>query len=190
MASATTAAARRSSARETAMRVAAAPSPARCSARGAVRAALVQVGPHPIDRALGLGRDRAQPFWSPDAAGGRDLGRLPRRSPQGGLLGRRHRRGGRLRRPPAGLGDPVFDRLDADLAKALMSIPAVKGRDRRRLRRSGDVRAGAQRRHADARRRDLPVEQRRRPGRHLLRPGHRRPDRHQADELRAGSAAR
>lgn len=28
---------------------------------------------------------------------------------------------------PAGLGEPVFDRLDADLAKSLMSIPAVKG---------------------------------------------------------------
>jgi chorismate synthase len=28
---------------------------------------------------------------------------------------------------PAGVGEPVFDRLDADLAKALMSIPAVKG---------------------------------------------------------------
>jgi chorismate synthase len=28
---------------------------------------------------------------------------------------------------PAGLGDPVFDRLDADLSRALMSIPAVKG---------------------------------------------------------------
>ncbi len=28
---------------------------------------------------------------------------------------------------PAGLGEPVFDRLDADIAKALMSIPAVKG---------------------------------------------------------------
>jgi chorismate synthase len=28
---------------------------------------------------------------------------------------------------PAGLGEPVFDRLDADLAKALLSIPAVKG---------------------------------------------------------------
>ncbi|MFH1721016.1 MAG: chorismate synthase [Candidatus Altiarchaeota archaeon] len=27
---------------------------------------------------------------------------------------------------PAGLGEPVFDKLDADLAKALMSIPAVK----------------------------------------------------------------
>ncbi|MBR1778336.1 MAG: chorismate synthase [Alphaproteobacteria bacterium] len=28
---------------------------------------------------------------------------------------------------PAGLGEPVYDRLDADLAKALMSINAVKG---------------------------------------------------------------
>lgn len=28
---------------------------------------------------------------------------------------------------PAGWGEPVFDRLDADLAKALMSLPAVKG---------------------------------------------------------------
>ena len=28
---------------------------------------------------------------------------------------------------PAGLGDPVFDKLDADLAKALMSLPAAKG---------------------------------------------------------------
>jgi len=28
---------------------------------------------------------------------------------------------------PGGLGDPVFDKLDADLAKALMSIGAVKG---------------------------------------------------------------
>jgi len=30
-------------------------------------------------------------------------------------------------RVPVGLGEPVFDRLDADLAKALMSINAVKG---------------------------------------------------------------
>lgn len=28
---------------------------------------------------------------------------------------------------PVGLGEPVFDRLDADLAHALMSINAVKG---------------------------------------------------------------
>ena len=28
---------------------------------------------------------------------------------------------------PAGLGEPVYDKLDADLAKALISINAVKG---------------------------------------------------------------
>ncbi|MEI6033175.1 MAG: chorismate synthase [Verrucomicrobiae bacterium] len=28
---------------------------------------------------------------------------------------------------PAGLGEPVFDRLEADLAKAMMSLPATKG---------------------------------------------------------------
>jgi chorismate synthase len=30
---------------------------------------------------------------------------------------------------PAGLGDPVFDKLDADLAKAMMGIHAVKGQE-------------------------------------------------------------
>src|SRR5438093_13734051 len=28
---------------------------------------------------------------------------------------------------PPGLGEPVFDKLDADLAKAMLSIPATKG---------------------------------------------------------------
>ena len=52
---------------------------------------------------------------------------------------------------PVGFGAPVFDRLDADLAKALMSIPAVKGVEIGvGLRRRGDVGTGAQRRHADA----------------------------------------
>ena len=32
----------------------------------------------------------------------------------------------RVLNPPAGLGEPVFDKLDADIAKALMSIGAVK----------------------------------------------------------------
>ena len=33
----------------------------------------------------------------------------------------------RIRNTPVGLGAPVFDRLEADLAKAMMSIPATKG---------------------------------------------------------------
>jgi len=32
-----------------------------------------------------------------------------------------------LRRVPAGLGEPAFDRFEADLAKATMSLPATKG---------------------------------------------------------------
>ena len=34
---------------------------------------------------------------------------------------------GRISGCPAGLGEPVFDRLEADLAKAVLSIPACKG---------------------------------------------------------------
>jgi chorismate synthase len=33
----------------------------------------------------------------------------------------------RVRGVPVGLGEPVFDRLEADLAKAVMSLPASKG---------------------------------------------------------------
>ena len=33
----------------------------------------------------------------------------------------------RVRRVPVGLGAPVFDRLEADLAKAMLSLPATKG---------------------------------------------------------------
>jgi chorismate synthase len=33
----------------------------------------------------------------------------------------------RVRGVPAGLGAPVFDRLEADLAKAMLSLPATKG---------------------------------------------------------------
>ena len=33
----------------------------------------------------------------------------------------------RVRNAPAGLGEPVFDRLEADLAKAMLSLPATKG---------------------------------------------------------------
>lgn len=32
-----------------------------------------------------------------------------------------------VKNPPLALGDPAFDKLDADIAKALMSIPATKG---------------------------------------------------------------
>ena len=44
---------------------------------------------------------------------------------------------------PAGLGDPVFDKLEADLAKAMLSLPAAKGFE------SGDGYAGAGRRGSE-----------------------------------------
>jgi len=34
---------------------------------------------------------------------------------------------GTIKNVPAGLGEPVFDKLSADLGKAILSIPAVKG---------------------------------------------------------------
>ena len=46
--------------------------------------------------------------------------------PQGWRLGRRRGSRDRARRA-AGWGEPVFDKLEADLGKAMLSIPAVKG---------------------------------------------------------------
>jgi chorismate synthase len=118
----------RSSARETAMRVAAGAIARRVLGEDVrVRGALVQVGPHAIDRAC-WDWDEAErnPFWSPDASAAKRWAEFlddvrKNGSSAGGVVevvadG-----------TPAGLGAPVFDRLDADLAKALMSIPAVKG---------------------------------------------------------------
>ena len=34
---------------------------------------------------------------------------------------------GVIRGAPPGLGEPVFDKLEADLAKAMLSLPATKG---------------------------------------------------------------
>ena len=34
---------------------------------------------------------------------------------------------GVIRHAPPGLGEPVFDKLEADLAKAMLSLPATKG---------------------------------------------------------------
>jgi chorismate synthase len=118
----------RSSARETAMRVAAGAIARRVlGASITVRGALVQMGPHGIDRAAwDWAEVERNPFWCPDAAAaaewaeflddirkaGRSTGGIVEVVASG---------------VPAGLGEPVFDRLDADLAKAVMGIPAVKG---------------------------------------------------------------
>ena len=80
---------------------------------------------------------------------------------------------------PPGLGEPVFDRLDADIAGAMMGINAVKARgDRRRLQ--GRRRSAAASTATSSRRRVQEQSRRRHARRHLLGPGHRREHRAQA----------
>ncbi|HIJ61222.1 MAG TPA: chorismate synthase [Rhodospirillaceae bacterium] len=122
----------RSSARETAMRVAAgavARKLLNCLVPGGVtiRGAMVQMGPHQIDRQrwdwATVGNN---PFWCPDAeAAAQWEGFLDGVRKAGSSIG------GVVEvsadNVPVGLGAPVYDKLDADLAKAMMSINAVKG---------------------------------------------------------------
>ena len=73
---------------------------------------------------------------------------------------------------PAGWGEPVFDKLEADLAKAMLSLPASKAFESRlRLRRHFADRPGAQRPVPRARRKSFHDHEpfRRHPGRHLER---------------------
>jgi chorismate synthase len=118
----------RSSARETATRVAAGAVARRVLGEAVrIRAALVHVGPHPIDRARwDWDEVERNALWSPDARAAETWAAfLDEKRKEGSSAG------GIVEvmasGVPAGLGAPVFDRLDADLAKALMSIPAVKG---------------------------------------------------------------
>src|ERR1700722_13301460 len=117
----------RQSARETATRVAAGAVARKIVPGMQVRGALVQMGPHRIDRAK---RDWAEvernAFFCPDAdkaacfayyldgvrKTGSSVGAVIEIVADG---------------VPAGLGAPVYAKLDGDLAAALMSINAVKG---------------------------------------------------------------
>ncbi|NYS25660.1 chorismate synthase [Rhodobacteraceae bacterium 2376] len=121
----------RSSARETAARVA---------AGGVARAVLgdlvpglevqgymVQMGPHGIDRAR---FDAAQidrnPFWVPDAQAATDWAEyLDSLRKSGNSVGAVIEVV--ARNVPPGLGAPIYAKLDTDLAAAMMSINAVKG---------------------------------------------------------------
>ncbi|MEE3317145.1 MAG: chorismate synthase [Pseudomonadota bacterium] len=121
----------RSSARETAARVA---------AGGVARAALkslipgvqitgymTQIGPHKIDRAnFDWDQIEQNPFWTPDAQAADDWAAY-----LDGLRKDGNSVGGVIevvaRGVPAGLGAPVYGKLDTDLAAAMMSINAVKG---------------------------------------------------------------
>jgi chorismate synthase len=117
----------RSSARETAMRVAAGAIARKVIPGVAVRGALVQVGPHKIDRAR-WDWDEAprNPFFCPDpvaAATFADyLDDIRKKGSSVGAVIEIVAEGA-----PAGWGAPIYGKLDAEIAGALMSVNAVKG---------------------------------------------------------------
>ncbi|MCA3629008.1 MAG: chorismate synthase, partial [Methylobacterium sp.] len=117
----------RSSARETAMRVAAGAIARKIVPGCRVRGALVQMGPHRIDRRNWNWEEvDRNPFFCPDAEAaeffaeyldgirknGSSIGAVLEIVAEG---------------VPAGLGAPIYGKLDSDIASALMSINAVKG---------------------------------------------------------------
>ena len=118
----------RASARETASRVAAGAIARKIlSPDVTIRGALVQIGPHPIDRGAWDWRAiEDNPFWCPDAAMALRwadyLDGVRKAGSSAGAVIEIVASG-----VPAGLGEPVYDKLDGDLARALMTINAVKG---------------------------------------------------------------
>ncbi|WP_142847484.1 chorismate synthase [Telmatospirillum sp. J64-1] len=121
----------RSSARETAMRVAAGGVARKVLASLlpglSIRGAMVQMGPHAIDRSRWDWEEvERNPFWCPDATAAQEwegfLDSVRKSGSSAGGIIEVVASG-----VPIGLGAPVYDKLDADLAKAMMSINAVKG---------------------------------------------------------------
>jgi chorismate synthase len=117
----------RSSARETAMRVAAGAIARKVIAGVTVRAALVQVGTHAIDRRRWSWEEvNRNPFFSPDAGilkiWSRHLDEVRKAGSSVGAVVEVVAEG-----VPAGWGAPIYGKLDQDLAGAMMSINAVKG---------------------------------------------------------------
>ncbi len=117
----------RSSARETASRVAAGAVARKVIPSVSVRGALVQMGPHKINRAnWDWSEVDNNPFFCPDAEAARFY--------EGYLDGVR-KAGSSIgavieivaEGVPVGWGAPIYGKLDAELASALMSINAVKG---------------------------------------------------------------
>jgi chorismate synthase len=117
----------RQSARETAMRVAAGAIARKIVPGLNVRGALLQMGPHRIDRAhWDWAEIDRNPFFCPDAKLAARLGDyldgLRKRGSSIGAVIEIIAEG-----VPPGLGAPIYAKLDADLAGALMGINAVKG---------------------------------------------------------------
>ncbi len=117
----------RASARETATRVAAGAVARKVIAGVTVRGALIQIGPHQIDRSRWdwTEVDR-NPFFCPDHGSVQTWA---------GFLDEARKAGSSAgavievvaEGVPAGWGAPIYGKLDQDLAAALMSINAVKG---------------------------------------------------------------
>jgi chorismate synthase len=117
----------RQSARETAMRVAAGAIARKIVPGMTVRGALVQMGPEAIDRARWDWNEiERNPFFCPDAQKAKFFE---------GYLDQVRKRGSSVgavieviaEGVPAGLGAPIYGKLDGDLAGAIMGINAVKG---------------------------------------------------------------
>ena len=121
----------RSSARETAMRVAAGAIARKIletqiGGNVAIRGAVVQIGPHKISRDNWNWDEVGQnAFWGPDKEAAsvweEYLDGQRKKGSSAGAVIEVHASG-----IPAGLGAPVYDKLDSDLAKAMMSINATK----------------------------------------------------------------
>jgi chorismate synthase len=117
----------RASARETAARVAAGAVARRIIPAVKIRGALVQMGPHKIDRgAWDWDEIDRNPFFCPDpqaaAFFAQYLDGIRKAGSSIGAVIEVVAEG-----VPAGWGAPVYGKLDADLAAAMMSINAVKG---------------------------------------------------------------
>jgi chorismate synthase len=117
----------RSSARETASRVAAGSVARKVIPDVSIRGALVQIGPHAIDRSKWDWNEIAKnPFFSPDAAAAETwaayLDEIRKSGSSTGAIIEVVADG-----VPPGWGAPLYGKLDQDLASAMMSINAVKG---------------------------------------------------------------
>jgi chorismate synthase len=118
----------RSSARETAMRVAAGAIAKKYLKERydiAIHGYLAQLGPITVDR-LDWDETNNNPFFCPDASKVKEMEQyMDRLRKEGNSIGARIN--AVATGVPPGLGEPIFDRLDADIAHAMMSINAAKG---------------------------------------------------------------
>ena len=117
----------RSSARETAARVAAGAIARKVIPGVSIRGALVQMGPHKIDRGnWDWSEVERNPFFTPDAKAAAQweayLDGVRKAGSSTGAIIEVTASG-----VPAGWGAPVYGKLDQDIASAMMSINAVKG---------------------------------------------------------------